>query len=103
MDFSRETNTLFEVDFRNHFLIVLLGHGWRQIPLTLTKPATIILDARPLYKEMTFQDHHDSKKEIQGESERSWKGGWGEAEKDFLPCSSRISCEAKSWRVAQSF
>lgn len=103
MDFSRETNALLEVDFRNHFLIVLLGHGWRQLPLTLTNPATIILDAMPLYKEMTFQDHNDSKKEIQGESERCWKGGWGEAEKDFLPCSYRTSHEAKSWQVAQSF
>lgn len=103
MDFSRETNALFEVDFRNHFLIVLLGHEWWQLPLTLTKPATIILDAMPLYKEMTFQDHNDSKKEIQSESERSWKGGGGEAEKDFLPCSSRTSLGTKSRRVAQSF
>lgn len=61
MDISKETNTLFEVDFRNHFLIVLLDHGWRQLPLTLNRPSTIISDAMPLLKEMTFQDHDDSK------------------------------------------
>lgn len=61
MDISKETNTLFVVDYRHRFPIALLDHGWRQLPSTLTGPSTIILDAMPLLKEMTFQDHDDSR------------------------------------------
>lgn len=35
MDISQETHTLFEVDFRNYFLIAFLGLGWRQLPLAI--------------------------------------------------------------------
>lgn len=60
MDISQKTHTLFEIDFWDHFLIALLDLGWRQLPLALSRPSTIISDALPLWKEMPFQDHDDS-------------------------------------------
>lgn len=84
MDISKETHTLFEVDFRNHFLIVLLGLGWRQLPLALTRPSAIILDALSLLKEMTFQDCGDSKGVGTRLSQKEAEEGGGGGVETFL-------------------